>query len=603
MGMTATWIFAPGDASGAVPDGWDGWDVLADVREGWVGAMSMELSVPAVLPAGMPRQDGPTMLVAHVEDSGYCVLTAGGETLPHWRWVLNDQPFTAEYPPTVVAASGQEERRRQVVPAIVQWATACGLPQPDPARLNEVLAQEHIPAESGMYALLRVLGIVLPGTRPLPHEAPATPPTSAVPRTVDGVVNAFAAPALKAAGFVRNKRHFRKTNDNGDLLALGFQVGRVPDGVAFVVEFGLIPAAFRDWRSHTTPAHAGDDYVSGLLRYRIPAPADVTPPSEHGPEDQWEFSHHALQRGAGAALTRVLTQEAIPWMNRLLEPGVLVDMRANPAETRFGRSTRDPYDLLFWLVDEEPSDAFDEVWSRLSGWDHFESGLREWAAQRAARRVRERRPAGPVEQLVADRVTPFLAARGFTWLDGAFRKSNAAGDQAIIEIARAHSSTDEDVAFRVDRAVVPKMHWEWLRSAERGMAASVPLVPDGWCQKRVAPPIEHEFVRGAGDGLELRLWRVEGCADALEAALEEELPRLAALLDREHLLAVVTDQDGSREERHRIPAHGHAELVLLLDQGPSAELDAAFEWIAADDFLASNNDELVTWAKTQLGRA
>jgi hypothetical protein len=299
----------------------------------------------------------------------------------------------------------------------------------------------------------------------------------------------------------------------------------------------------------------------------------------------------------------VLADEAIPFMTRLLEPGVLIDLLSNPAETRIGGWTRSPYDLLFWVLDEGPSDTFDEVWSRLSGWDYFEDNLREWATERAARRSRERRPAGLVDQLVTDRVTPFLAARGFTWSDGAFRKPNATGDQAIIEIALAHSSTAEDIAFRIDRAVVPKMQWEWLKVAERGMAGSVPLVPDGWCQKRVAPPAGHE----SRNGLDLLLWRVdsssfEGCGDALEAALAEDLPRLEALLDRKHLLTVVTDFSTPRTERHRLAVNGQAEMILLLDGGPSAELDAVFAWIAADGFLASTNEELVTWAKALLDR-
>jgi hypothetical protein len=120
---------------------------------------------------------GHPALVTYVQDSGFCLLDAVG----HWRWVINDEPFVAEADPATLAEYGlppeltgddevddaaRAERRRRVVPLMMAWAEGAGLPAPDPERLDEVLDRQYVPAETGFFALLDVLGIRPASNRP-----------------------------------------------------------------------------------------------------------------------------------------------------------------------------------------------------------------------------------------------------------------------------------------------------------------------------------------------------------------------------------------------------------------------------------------------------
>jgi hypothetical protein len=157
MGMTATWVFEPAD--GLIPP--PGWESVAGLRPGWSGAVVAEPSEPPGRPA----------LVTIVVDSGFCLLDAAG----HWRWVINDEPFIAEADASTLAEYGlppeltgddevddaaRAERRRRVIPLMVAWAEEVGLPAPDPIGLKEVLDRQYVPAETGFFALLDVLGVL-----------------------------------------------------------------------------------------------------------------------------------------------------------------------------------------------------------------------------------------------------------------------------------------------------------------------------------------------------------------------------------------------------------------------------------------------------------
>jgi hypothetical protein len=525
----------------------------------------MELSyLMPVLPEEMPPQDGPAMLIAYVEDSGFCVLTAGGQAQPAWRCVINHSPFAAEYG---VASYGAPPD--QVVPRIVEWARATGLPTPDPARLSAILGEHHTPAENGLIALLEALGI----GRPAPARQ-AKVARAGGAKTVDGLVRQYAATVLAEAGFTQNGRDFLKTNEHGDSVALGFQPRLMRDGISFYLEFGVVPAAYRDWQSLTEI-----DYASSPLRYRVLAPAEARQPDGDVFPDKWEFTNTALGQGAGTALTRVLIAEAVPFMTSLLQPGALIDVLSNPDEERFTQSTRSPYPLLFPAIDHRPSDTFDEVWERLSGWDYFEDNIRAWATSRAAAPTGRRPSADAVRQ----QVEPFLAARDYSWTYGAFRKTTASGDMAIIEIAPAHSAPN---AFRVDTAIVPRMHWEWLKSS--GQVTAAALVPDGWCEKRVAPP------GYTPDVLNLKLWHT---TDGLTAALDQELSRLDTLLDPNRLLRLITDPTTPYTELRGFGDRARAEILLLLGRVSRAEAQQAIERIEASPFMAAGNEEFLAWAK------
>ncbi|MCP3797734.1 hypothetical protein NLX83_00530 [Allokutzneria sp. A3M-2-11 16] len=152
MGTTATWVFELADGEATSP----GWEPVEGLRPGWSGAMG---AAPAEAP-GRPA------LVISVWDSGFCLLDAVG----HWRWVINDEPFAVEADPHALAEYGltvdEAERRRRVVPLMVAWAEEVGLPTPDAERLDEVLDRQYVPAETGLFALLDVLGILPAPERP-----------------------------------------------------------------------------------------------------------------------------------------------------------------------------------------------------------------------------------------------------------------------------------------------------------------------------------------------------------------------------------------------------------------------------------------------------
>ena len=178
MGMTAMWMFAAGlDPDAAPPE----WEPLTEVRPGWLGVATMAPDQPGILPEDASPQAGPATLLSYVEDSGFCVLTVIGEAQPHWRWVINDEHFISETHPDAATAYGlppaltgdddrddleRAARRGRVVPLMVEWAGAAGLPAPDPVQLDEVLDREYLPAETGFFALLDALGLVAPAAAP-----------------------------------------------------------------------------------------------------------------------------------------------------------------------------------------------------------------------------------------------------------------------------------------------------------------------------------------------------------------------------------------------------------------------------------------------------
>jgi hypothetical protein len=176
------------------------------------------------------------------------------------------------------------------------------------------------------------------------------------------------------------------------------------------------------------------------------------------------------------------------------------------------------------------------------------------------------------DRMVHEWVAPVLRQVGFAGRGRTFRLGVVSGDQAIVSLRRAGGGGDR-VEFHVDLGVVVVPYWDWLGQVFPRPAERAPTDTDGlWRGRLDAPPA----VRADAGPWTRTVWLLAGpdmvptCGAALAGVLREEaVPLLTRLLDRAEFLAL------SRDPVRPLGTDlGPAELMLLVDAGPSADLDA-----------------------------
>jgi hypothetical protein len=141
---------------------------------------------------------------------------------------------------------------------------------------------------------------------------------------------------MKAAGFSKKGRTFRLAAENGDHALLDFHTHAVdPDRFVFDVEFSIVPAA--QWafvnRQYPEPLRRAPDSSGAMVICPVmPPPEAAHQPDEEMPfRSRWAFVEPTTRDDCGQELARVLREESIPRMVRLLDRKFLLEeIRINP---------------------------------------------------------------------------------------------------------------------------------------------------------------------------------------------------------------------------------------------------------------------------------
>jgi hypothetical protein len=205
--------------------------------------------------------------------------------------------------------------------------------------------------------------------------------------------------------------------------------------------------------------------------------------------------------------------------------------------------------------------------------------------------------------LLREHVTPLLSEFGFRREGRRYRLVAGNGDQAFVAFQRSRTDPGAADEFFVNLAVVPVPYWDWLRHIRPGDALTDNLQAeeaDGlWRDRLVAPP---QFAAGI-EPWQAERWLLDSvenlpaCGAALATALREQaVPQLTQLLDRREFLALSRDP-----ARPLGPGVGPAELILLVDEGPSPELEAEIarcEALDSADYPVAG--DLARWARARI---
>jgi hypothetical protein len=189
-----------------------------------------------------------------------------------------------------------------------------------------------------------------------------------------------------------------------------------------------------------------------------------------------------------------------------------------------------------------------------------------------------------------DVVGPAARAHGFRGSAPTWRRTNDRGDHAIVNVQSSQFSTRRLLPCVVNLSVAPAPWLDWIGS---GSVRPVPKAVSeafGLYRERLHPT-------GATPGMDI-WWDITHpdqvaavAADMVRQLDRSGWPVLERLLDRGALLEEVT----------RLGLGAHARAVLLCDDGPSAELDAALALALAEarpPHLA-NAERFDAWARAR----
>jgi hypothetical protein len=206
------------------------------------------------------------------------------------------------------------------------------------------------------------------------------------------------------------------------------------------------------------------------------------------------------------------------------------------------------------------------------------------------------------DAMLNQHAAPVLKAAGFRKKGRTFRFVAPNGDHAFVHFQTWISSHEPHTDFVVNLSVVPVPQMEWIRDDYPQAANRQPAPGDGLWQDRAHPPKD---VAGPEPHM-TDLWRLADadaattCGALLADVLREHAaPLLIRLTDRAEFLAMVRDP-----ARPLKVGLGHAEIMLLVDEGPSAELDAEIAvYEAMDPKEWPIGRQLAAWARQRSSRS
>ncbi len=202
-----------------------------------------------------------------------------------------------------------------------------------------------------------------------------------------------------------------------------------------------------------------------------------------------------------------------------------------------------------------------------------------------------------LDRMLRTYVTPVLADAGFVKKGRTYRLTAATNDAAMVNIQRSGGGVGDRVVFFVNLSVVVVPHSDWLDYTLGITEATERSYAGGLWQSRLDAPASvaaDDFSWGSErwllDGAEM----VPECGELLAGLLRDRaIPLLVKLLDRDTFLALSRDP-----KRPLGPRVGPADIMLLVDRGPSVELEAAIaECEALDAETYPMAGKLAAWAR------
>jgi hypothetical protein len=196
-----------------------------------------------------------------------------------------------------------------------------------------------------------------------------------------------------------------------------------------------------------------------------------------------------------------------------------------------------------------------------------------------------------------DRVGSVLRESGFRGTQPTWVLTAPHGDLGVVNVQRASWSYPGTVSFTVNLAVIPEPWWRYLQSWFPDDPPKKPKEYHGMWRDRLHPgpgvatdPVKWDGWWQVNDGA-----TAAAAADDVAASLRTHgIPELTRLSNRREIIAEAKG-----------PGHNGIGLVVLLaDEGPSAELDALLEKMAADPEpdMRRIYERPISWCRENLAR-
>lgn len=559
-------------------------------------------------------ESGAPALLGYVLDSDCVDLVAMGAVSGLWRSCLNREAMQSYAQDQVLDESIL--RPEAAAERAALWAADAGL-QPDLPAVLSVFSRagdDVLFAESLFFDLVNALGVA--SAPAAARSEPSRPPKRTAKRPsnpLDAFVLDYAAELLASAGFTKKGRTFRHSSDRGDVAVVQFHSYPLGNLVDLHLGTGMSPEPVADFAAEFhgyRPAAPEDSDGAWSRTWDAPRRGD-----EPWASSTWSARDVPERDTLGRELRTTLSQEVLPTLSALFDRAVLLDVVQNdrllPGHTAMG-----PRGIaLVLLADEGPSVALDLAIRAAS--DHsFEQAALAWARRRLADRGypddswREtvwRNAADPHVRLAAmldAEVDEQMTAAGFTRTGNQYQRISDLGDYALVEFTPLIATPDASVRFRIQSAVLPgpELEWRRARAAAQPDTAWGDIEPEartGWLRTLHPPPPTRAVTSGPLPNLDTALWTftpdtTAACgADIVKVLADDVLPRLQRLLDRTELLAIALDP-----EAKAYIGYAHATIILLVDDGPSEQLEAALQIEAAGQ--GPVDPELAAWARARL---
>ncbi|MFE3173460.1 DUF4304 domain-containing protein [Amycolatopsis sp. NPDC059090] len=204
-----------------------------------------------------------------------------------------------------------------------------------------------------------------------------------------------------------------------------------------------------------------------------------------------------------------------------------------------------------------------------------------------------------LREALRDVVGPAARVHGFSGSGGTWRRSNALGDWAIVNVQSSSCSNRERLRCVINLSLAPR---PWLDWQERTLGRLPKPIPEslGLYRGRLHPA-------GAPPGSD-GWWEITGRRDSAVAVrdmaarlADDGWPFLTALLDRERMTEQIRSRDlGFIRGDENAGYLARAEAAMLSEHGRSDELDRLLETVATEP-QRENAMEFVRWARERTG--
>jgi hypothetical protein len=290
---------------------------------------------------------------------------------------------------------------------------------------------------------------------------------------------------------------------------------------------------------------------------------------------------------AGQRLRDLLRQQVLPALTRMLDRAVFVDAMRRGLQVV---GNRGPAAEALLLADLGPSLALDDALSRLQDDDVAARARDRLAAQGTsgdAWRAEVQATRGHLDAVLAQHVTPALAAAGFVPTKAGYRRASEHGDVALIDISVSATGTPGRAPFYIDAGFLPAAEIEFRTESW----VSGPVTARGsWYSRTIEPPEGYRLSDGPLAELDAHAWLLtdeHSGGRQLGALLAAEAARLNPCLDRAILRQHVLHSDDFTQK-----------IIVLLDDGPSELLEESLRRAESHADLVYN--ELAAWARRRL---